>query len=761
MSEYSLHYYFISNENYNIKDLNYSTNNVNTVYLSEASIISEELCLEDRVALFSTFAKKNETDIKIVNDNRSHSYHKDFFTNNLNINSNFFKIDEIENLINKYSTDNSHNSNVNNKELFILDSNLQILPNINDNISNSNSKVALIHLSLASLFSFSTSAFLLKHSKINNRYMNKNNDTSKNNNIFFNSDHDLLNIKSVNISINSNINDNSVIGNILKSIFSTHLRNKHLSLSQVIYLNQSNCGFIKQHQDERYSSIANEFNLYEDIFVIIKIKEIEIDVYDKFQKENKTILLKESCFGFNNNNTGMLNIINNNIDKVIKSTINSEFKNEFLESNSIIINCFILHKLSKIKFDVNYKASSYDSIRIINQEYLLISQYNKITSVLQKQLEIRKSNTNLILGNNDISINSLIRINNSILNNLPTQSRLSFINKMIKENLLIKRNPLFICEDTELFTETIGIFKQLSGINLIIKDCSFFKSGNEVLSFFKQINSELFFTDYSILVLTNADNIGEILSTSFQSEQSANFVSATNINEKLRLTLQTNNYISLFQCKKEVSNINKEESQDGNKITSYDFLSSVCLKKYSIEGFSTNEKIIFLLTKIIENKSLIYCSNNQITNKSSENDIKDKIKDINSLLYVKNTPENKLINAKLSELKSALTKNNVTTKMLEYIINRYNVETKGRVNEIDLNKQDYIFDINFPLVMRLFKDSKDLFPEQSMLSVSSIPNVKWEDVGGLEDAKAVIYDTIQLPLKFPNLFNSKSLKSFL
>jgi len=38
--------------------------------------------------------------------------------------------------------------------------------------------------------------------------------------------------------------------------------------------------------------------------------------------------------------------------------------------------------------------------------------------------------------------------------------------------------------------------------------------------------------------------------------------------------------------------------------------------------------------------------------------------------------------------------------------------------------------------------------------ISSIPEVKWSDVGGLENAKEDIYDTIQLPLKFPNLFNS-------
>jgi peroxin-6 len=33
-----------------------------------------------------------------------------------------------------------------------------------------------------------------------------------------------------------------------------------------------------------------------------------------------------------------------------------------------------------------------------------------------------------------------------------------------------------------------------------------------------------------------------------------------------------------------------------------------------------------------------------------------------------------------------------------------------------------------------------------------IPNVKWEDVGGLIEAKKEILDTIQLPLEHPELF---------
>lgn len=35
-----------------------------------------------------------------------------------------------------------------------------------------------------------------------------------------------------------------------------------------------------------------------------------------------------------------------------------------------------------------------------------------------------------------------------------------------------------------------------------------------------------------------------------------------------------------------------------------------------------------------------------------------------------------------------------------------------------------------------------------------IPNVKWDDVGGLAEAKKEILDTIQIPLHYPDLFGS-------
>ena len=38
--------------------------------------------------------------------------------------------------------------------------------------------------------------------------------------------------------------------------------------------------------------------------------------------------------------------------------------------------------------------------------------------------------------------------------------------------------------------------------------------------------------------------------------------------------------------------------------------------------------------------------------------------------------------------------------------------------------------------------------------IVQIPNVKWEDVGGLEDVKGAILETVELPLRHPELFSS-------
>lgn len=41
-----------------------------------------------------------------------------------------------------------------------------------------------------------------------------------------------------------------------------------------------------------------------------------------------------------------------------------------------------------------------------------------------------------------------------------------------------------------------------------------------------------------------------------------------------------------------------------------------------------------------------------------------------------------------------------------------------------------------------------IFPESSSLSTSAIADVRWSDLGGMEEAKKEVYDLISIPLKF-------------
>ncbi len=40
------------------------------------------------------------------------------------------------------------------------------------------------------------------------------------------------------------------------------------------------------------------------------------------------------------------------------------------------------------------------------------------------------------------------------------------------------------------------------------------------------------------------------------------------------------------------------------------------------------------------------------------------------------------------------------------------------------------------------------------IGAPKIPKVTWDDVGGLSEVKDIVLDTIQLPMKYPELFES-------
>lgn len=59
-------------------------------------------------------------------------------------------------------------------------------------------------------------------------------------------------------------------------------------------------------------------------------------------------------------------------------------------------------------------------------------------------------------------------------------------------------------------------------------------------------------------------------------------------------------------------------------------------------------------------------------------------------------------------------------------------------------------------------DEEEIDPETKKLQdalsgaiVKETPNVKWEDVAGLDQAKALLKEAVILPVKFPQLFTGK------
>ncbi|KAJ3015604.1 peroxisomal assembly protein [Thoreauomyces humboldtii] len=82
---------------------------------------------------------------------------------------------------------------------------------------------------------------------------------------------------------------------------------------------------------------------------------------------------------------------------------------------------------------------------------------------------------------------------------------------------------------------------------------------------------------------------------------------------------------------------------------------------------------------------------------------------------------------------------------------RRELETSGqRVSERDL------LEACVPVTSDDFANALDLVRSSHSDSIGApkIPNVKWDDVGGLSHVKDNIYDTIQLPLEHPELFSS-------
>ena len=131
------------------------------------------------------------------------------------------------------------------------------------------------------------------------------------------------------------------------------------------------------------------------------------------------------------------------------------------------------------------------------------------------------------------------------------------------------------------------------------------------------------------------------------------------------------------------------------------------------------------------------------------NSIFDKKVSLNDLFNPKQIDFEELgkltVGKDISELK------NICILAFENYTSYLKIELKRKNSQIN-NISDFFFDKKYVSnALHKIKSNK-IFEEKN--TTSAIPEVKWEDVGGLESAKGDIYDTIQLPLKFPKLFEN-------
>ncbi|XP_078433123.1 peroxin 6 [Wolffia australiana] len=85
------------------------------------------------------------------------------------------------------------------------------------------------------------------------------------------------------------------------------------------------------------------------------------------------------------------------------------------------------------------------------------------------------------------------------------------------------------------------------------------------------------------------------------------------------------------------------------------------------------------------------------------------------------------------------------------LLNQSFPDKVGTENQSEISRENGVIDIQKDLSQALERSKKR---NASALGTPKVPNVKWEDVGGLEEVKRSILDTVQLPLLHKELFSS-------
>lgn len=452
------------------------------------------------------------------------------------------------------------------------------------------------------------------------------------------------------------------------------------------------------------------------------------------------------------------------------SVIENKLRNIFMKERVISLNeIFTLH--SELKLDIFYgtmynknefnfyivseiEYEEYDSLR----NYLNIND-RKIINTLNTSKDnnyIYSLNAFFLPGDHILEID-IIKNDFNQYYSLPSCIMKYYNNKFLIENSKIYNqfvNTKFMknkCSDIEnlknqiLNSSTIFLIGAIHtgknyilknicdeiGVKYVKKDLNKFRTSENFISFCKKLE----FLTPCVVNFKNSKNLGTLFSNSSDFHYSyineikeiINLPRHKSLNTKLVFIFSFENSTEIEKYLNTLSDVQIEFGLP-------DINSRAELLKYGFENILNNLKLIFKSN--FGEKYLSYLSKNQDVNDLDDTKIYNHL--YNNIEKLNLNDLSKItVGYDIKEIKSLL-------KVIfeDYFENIKNL-TCNNFNEF-----------NFQFIKNTF-DKLKLSRLKNEKTISSIPEVKWKDVGGLENAKDDINDTIQLPLKYPKLFESK------
>jgi hypothetical protein len=390
-------------------------------------------------------------------------------------------------------------------------------------------------------------------------------------------------------------------------------------------------------------------------------------------------------------------------DRKVTNTLNtSKDQNYIFSLNAFFLPSDPMMEIEILKNDFNqsYCLPSYN-LKFLNNKFLIENSkiYNELneTNFMQRKISDLENLKNQILtGSTIFLIGPLHTGKNYVLKNICDEIGAKYIKKDMNK-FRTSENFISYCKKLEFFTPCVVNFKNSKKLGTLFSSSS--GGENNYMSEIKEI-----------IKLPRHKSLNTKLVFIFSFENSTEIEKSLNI-------------LSDVQIEFSLPDVNARME----------------LIKLGFQNILNNLRFIFskkfgekYLSILLGNQDLNIEGKTNLYNHLFESIEKLKLFDIAKIT----------VGYDIKEIKSLL-------KVLfqDYYVILSNL-TNNKFPEFDYQYIKKTFD---KLKLSRFKNEK---------TISSIPEVKWEDVGGLEHAKEDINDTIQLPLKYPKLFESKKL-SFL